>query len=461
MYANIRSCVSVNGNKSGFFKTNCGVRQGENLSPLLFSIFLNDIECYLKDLGNRGLDFSTLHEEMTTMLKIIVLLYADDTILISDDPAKFQKCLNDFANYCQMWKLNINTEKTKIVVFGSNSSCNYHFTLNKINIELVSTYKYLGTYFSKSGTFLAARKHFAQQARKALYLVYKRTFNLNLPLDLMFKLFDHTILPILTYSSEIWGYEDTQILERIHCEFIRKILKLKKSTPLYMLYGETGRYPMSIMIKTRMIGFWNKLITGNQNKLSYQIYKFMLNVPNFKSKWVEFIKTILNQCGMGNVWIHQTSIQHNTIKLQVKQTLQDQYLQHWHATLQESHKGRNYSIFKTTISLEPYLINLNRADYLNLIKFRTGNHRLPVETGRWNKVHYHDRKCPLCNSNDVGDEMHYLLLCPFFESERKILIKKYYYKRPNTLKYKEILTINTTSQLHKLAVFVRKILSTW
>lgn len=45
-----------------------------------------------------------------------------------------------------------------------------------------------------------------QQVKKALHLLYKRTQNLNLPIDLAFKLFDHTVLPVLTYSAEIWRY---------------------------------------------------------------------------------------------------------------------------------------------------------------------------------------------------------------------------------------------------------------
>ena len=44
VYRNVKSCVSVNGKSSGFFLCNIGVRQGENLSPLLFLIFLNDLE---------------------------------------------------------------------------------------------------------------------------------------------------------------------------------------------------------------------------------------------------------------------------------------------------------------------------------------------------------------------------------------------------------------------------------
>ena len=47
MYQNIKSCVKHNGNVSQYFCCHAGVRQGENLSPILFAIFLNDLE---KDL---------------------------------------------------------------------------------------------------------------------------------------------------------------------------------------------------------------------------------------------------------------------------------------------------------------------------------------------------------------------------------------------------------------------------
>ena len=106
--------------------------------------------------------------------------------------------------------------------------------------------------------------------KKAMHLLYTRIYNLNLPIDLQLKLFDQTILPILTYSCEIWGYENTDILERIHTNFLRKITNARKSTPLYMLYGELGRHPISIDIKCRMIKFWNNIIlTNKQNCLSF------------------------------------------------------------------------------------------------------------------------------------------------------------------------------------------------
>ena len=43
-----------------------------------------------------------------------------------------------------------------------------------------------------------------------MHLLFVRVNNLNLPIDLQLKLFDNTVLPILTYACEVWGYEDNK-----------------------------------------------------------------------------------------------------------------------------------------------------------------------------------------------------------------------------------------------------------
>lgn len=46
MHDNANFCVLNNGSKSDFFSCNVGVREGGNLSPILFSIFLQDFEYF-------------------------------------------------------------------------------------------------------------------------------------------------------------------------------------------------------------------------------------------------------------------------------------------------------------------------------------------------------------------------------------------------------------------------------
>ena len=65
------------------------------------------------------------------------------------------------------------------------------------------------------------------------------------------------------------------------------------------------------------------------------------------------------------------------------------------------------------------------------------------------------RKCRLCENNDVGDEYHYLLTCSFFADLRRQYIQKYYFTRPNILKYKELLSLTSPRKLVKLSSFIR------
>ena len=459
MYEDIKSCVSLMGNNSGFFGSFAGVRQGENLSPVLFSIYLNDLGNFLLHNSDNGLKIYGESEDFMIYLRLIVLLYADDTIILANSENDLQAILNKFETYCQTWKLNINNDKTKIVIFGAKKTDSFNFKLNGKNVQITDKYKYLGIYFSQSRSFLTARKHIVEQAKKAMYLLFYRIHNLNLPVDLQLKLFDHTVLPILTYACEIWGFEKLDMLEQIHTDFLRKITKSKKSTPLYMLYAELGRFPLEIIIKSRIIGFWNKIILGKNTKTSYLLYQVLRTMDHSCTKWISNVKNILAHTGNNNIWINQNDIQSLSINQIIKRTLIDQFLQEWASKLNNSTKGRNYSIFKDNTDLENYFILLPKHLYLNMVKFRTCNHKLPVETGRWNGIDYADRICRLCDKQTIGDEFHYILECSFFQSVRQRLIPQRYYTRPNILKYHDLLNLQDETNLCNLSKLMSLIMS--
>ena len=128
------------------------------------------------------------------------MLYADDTIIFGQNEADFNASLNCFYQLFQQWKLNINYTKTKVMVFGTNKPSKYQFYLNEQPLETVSEYKYLGVVFTSSGSFLKCKNHLLEQANKAMFTLLTRINNLEVPIDLQIKLFDHTILPILTYG---------------------------------------------------------------------------------------------------------------------------------------------------------------------------------------------------------------------------------------------------------------------
>ena len=55
MYTEVKSYITLKGENSPFFVSNRGVRQGDNLSPVLLSIFLNDLEDHLRADVNEGI----------------------------------------------------------------------------------------------------------------------------------------------------------------------------------------------------------------------------------------------------------------------------------------------------------------------------------------------------------------------------------------------------------------------
>ena len=118
--------------------------------------------------------------------------------------------------------------------------------------------------FSYNGRFLKNNQRMVEQARKSLFSVLRKSRKLQLPIDLQLQLFDSMIVPILLYGSEVTGFENSDILERLCTQFYKIILNVKKSTPNCILYGELARYPISIQIKSRMIGYWQGLLMGNK-----------------------------------------------------------------------------------------------------------------------------------------------------------------------------------------------------
>ena len=117
-----------------------------------------------------------------------------------------------------------------------------------------------------------------------------------------------------------------------------------------------------------------------------------------------------------------------------------------------------YRIFKEAHCFEQYLTALNFVERRALCKFRTGNHRLPIVKARYLTGEI-DVKCKLCNSSDQCDEFHTLFHCKYFEEKRKLLLKKYFYNRPNTYKMQLLFNNPNVKQLSNLAKLSRIIMA--
>ena len=143
---------------------------------------------------------------------------------------------------------------------------------------------------------------------KSCLSMLRKCGSLGLPIDIQLQKFDTMIPPILLYGCEVWGFENNDAIESLFLQFYKVILGVKKSTPNCILYGELGRYPIEIFIKSIMIGLRKRLICNKQDKIFAMLYKLLFNMHQwgiFHSKWICCIENILNDCGYSEYWIAQ------------------------------------------------------------------------------------------------------------------------------------------------------------
>ena len=420
----------------------------------------------LPTLAREARELGWEKEKEDILLHMFLLLYADDTIICAESTEELQNAINAMSDYCNLWGLNINIRKTKVVVFSRGKIKKLPiFTCAGQEIEVVFAFKYLGVQFNYNNKFNYAQKCLYDQASRSMFALLKKCRRLMLPLDIQIELFNRIVVPVLLYACEVWSPAMTDLASKLQLRFLKISLKLGKATPSSMIYGELGQFPIEITAKIRMLCYWFKLVnSGSESKFSSIVYKLLYDMyiaNTHKSLYLVTVERTLNEIGMSGIWQNQFNL-HVTLewfKAKVTRSLQDQYLQHWYSHVNANEIFYNYRLFKTCFCFEDYLTILPYNLAIAFIQFRTLNHRLPVQTGRTKNIPRVQRICEKCNENDLGDEFHYLFKCTFFSEARKNLIPKYYHKHPNAIKFHELFNTKRKRLLVKVTLFLKEIMN--
>ena len=92
----------------------------------------------------------------------------------------------------------------------------------------------------------------------------------------------------------------------------------------------------------------------------------------------------------------------------------------WRQATTSAPKLRTYITFKKSFNIEHYLLFLtNIKDITAMAKLRLSSHCLKIETGRHENLPIKDRICLRCES-EIDDEVHFLITCPYFNTERTL-----------------------------------------
>lgn len=96
-------------------------------------------------------------------------------VIFSSSPEGLQQKLNALEKYCDDWGMQVNSNKTQVIIFNKAGRIIKHkFCYKNFNIECVPSYKYLGIYFTASGTFSLAKVELHKKGIESLFQTTKR-----------------------------------------------------------------------------------------------------------------------------------------------------------------------------------------------------------------------------------------------------------------------------------------------
>ena len=359
-----------------------------------------------------------------------------------------QNSLDLLYDYCNTWKLTMNLEKSNILVCrsGGRKHINEIWFWGDHIMEQCDNYKYLGITFSAGGITNTALTVLNDQAKKAMLSLLSGMNNIGIfPPAAALHIFHSSITPILHYCSEVWGYLPAVSMQITLNRFCKNILGVKLSTSNCAVAGELGQYPLVIARKISMLKYWVRIITGPRDQYRFMIYQELKTryneiLPRNYSNWANEIRKILIEVGLEYIW-HNEVIDNNNCIGNAKQTLIDLYITQWHNDMYHSDKMRGYRLYKSIFCHESYLAHIKVYKYRRALScLRLSAHSLEIEIGRYNPPRPpNERHCKLCNSGDIEDEYHFLLVCSKHNALRRRLIPRQFWQRPSMHKFIDLM----------------------
>ena len=446
IYKKVLACVKQGNEQTNYFNCPLGVKQGCQLSPLLFSLLITEVAKRVARFGRSG------YQLLPGTKEIYSLLFADDIALIATTPAGLQNQINHLKIAAEQLGLAANLDKTKIIVFRKGGYLGQYekWVYGRDQIEVVNSYKYLGYTLTTKISADIALAEYAGRAKGKVFDIFRSLFKLgHIDSNIFFQLFDSQVKPMMLYAAEIWGMTKYSTIEKIHSFACKKLLGVSLRTPNALVYGELGRFPIYIDSTIKAIKYWFKILQLPRDRIPRQVYERDKLEASKTHGWANGIKHLLESNGFGYVWLSEGTPNSKAFIRTLKQRLIDCYKQNWHSKITTSERCATYASFKEDHTKEHYIEQIQIAKYRRTFtKLRLGITEIN-NNKRFRNINA-QKNCPFCTSTE--DEQHILLKCHMYNRLRTKYIAKHW-TTLNALSLKDLLQNKNEVITREIAIF--------
>lgn len=404
-----------------------GVLQGEPASSTLFNLFINGLASRLEK--------SKVSPVKIGSAKFHCLKFADDICLVANSSEDLQIKINIAAEFFQDRSLNVNIQKTKILIFSKmKAKNNFKFKWDEDDLEIVDEYVYLGILFHRNGTFKQAKKIIFQKASAASANVVQITRKSAVPhLDVHIRLFHSLARSTLLYAAPIWALQFRSEIDKIQTRFLKKTLRLPITTPDYFIRIETNAVHTGVQLFQDTLNFLHRTIIRPDSSPVKQCLIAQLNWQKINSShmerkhcWAEGLKEMLQDCNYRQPLTELLNVTNfKRLSKSLPKKMMEHLLSNDKLRMNQSTFIPHYQYIKSTDGREEYFnkgyppqkCSLFAQLRLNKFSIKLGNSIIRLDT-----------RCPLCGYD--SSVQHYLFECRPISKERNQLIKPLFLSTP-------------------------------
>ncbi len=404
IYHRAQCAVRINGFMTDWFSSSQGTKQGDNLSPNCFSLYLNPL---LSELKASGLGVRVENDIIS------VLAYADDLVFVAESHQDLQSLIDILKTWCYKWRLSVNIDKTKIMHFrpANSPQTDFVFKYGDLPLECVSEYKYLGILLDEHMDFSKTATLLANSAGRALgSVINKVKANKDLGFNSFTTLFDNCVIPILLYSSGVWGQKYYKVCEDVILRACRFYSGVHRLSPIPGIQGDFGWLDCKSRWVIESARLFNRFIKMDNERLNKKMFLYDKSID--AENWNASFKRALTDLDLENYWQSNTQIPMD----QLENKIREKMTRDWRHRCSTKDKLRTYRTFKQDMCTASHLnCNLPKYERSLISQLRLGVLPLRIETGRFTNLAVENRICQLCDMNEVEDEAHFLFNCKLYD----------------------------------------------